>query len=227
MRSVIVLEDNKQINDILRRMLEKVGYIVYSTYNAFDALKVFKSNSIDCVITDLMLPIMSGEDFIKEIRKISDVHIIVISAKTENSSKIESLKLGADDYLCKPFLQEEVELKINNLFNKKDSINKNKTFNNNEVLFIEGKTTITVNNEEVLLTAIEYRILKLLIDEAGRVITREQFLDNLYSYGDEVYDRVIDVHITNIRRKIKKHYKKELIKTIYGLGYCFVGDKDE
>jgi DNA-binding response OmpR family regulator len=174
-----------------------------------------------------MLPIMSGEDFIKEIRKISDVHIIVISAKTENSSKIESLKLGADDYLCKPFLQEEVELKINNLFNKKDSINKNKTFNNNEVLFIEGKTTITVNNEEVLLTAIEYRILKLLIDEAGRVITREQFLDNLYSYGDEVYDRVIDVHITNIRRKIKKHYKKELIKTIYGLGYCFVGDKDE
>lgn len=227
MRNIIVLEDNKDINQILTNILLKEGYNVFPSLNAFDALKDFRENHIDCILTDLMLPIMSGEEFIQEIRKESNVHIIVISAKTTNIDKLEGLKKGADDYLFKPFLDEEVVIKLRNLFIKKDFNETITTFNKKEIIFQEGKTQIIINKEIVSLTSVEYQIVKLLIEEHNKVITRETFLDALYTFGDEVFDRVIDVHIRNIRKKIKNVYDKEIIKTVYGLGYSFVGDLDE
>jgi len=227
MRNIIVLEDNKDINQILTNILLKEGYNVFPSFNAFDALKDFKEHHVDCILTDLMLPIMSGEEFIQEIRKESNVHIIIISAKTTNPDKLEGLKKGADDYLFKPFLEEEVIIKLENLFIKKDFKENITTFNKKEIVFQEGKAHIVINNEVVSLTSVEYQMLRLLIQENNKVIAREQFLDVLYTLNDEVFDRVIDVHIRNIRKKIKKVYNKELIKTIYGLGYSFVGDIDE
>lgn len=227
MRNIIVLEDNKSINSILTNILLEEGYNVFPSFNAFDALKDFKENHIDCILTDLMLPIMSGEEFIEEIRKNSNVHIIIISAKTSNLDKLEGLKKGADDYLFKPFLEKEVVIKLENLFIKKDYKENIKTFNKKEIVFQEGKTQIIFNNESISLTSIEYQMLQLLIQENNKVITRDQFLDVLYSFGEDVFDRVIDVHIRNIRKKIKKVYSKEVIKTVYGLGYSFIGDLDE
>lgn len=227
MRKILVLEDNKEINKVLSNLLQKANYDVYSTFDAFEAIKVFRKNKIDCIITDLMLPIMSGEEFIQEIRKESNVHIIVISAKTTNKDKIKGLKKGADDYLFKPFLEEEVLIKLENLFAKRDYKEQTKTFNNKEVTFEEGKTILLVNNNEVSFTTVEYQMIKLLIQESNKVITRSQFLDVLYEFGDEVFDRVIDVHIRNIRKKIKAVYDTELIKTVYGLGYSWVGVEDE
>ncbi len=227
MRKIIVLEDNKDINQILTNILLKAGYNVFPSFNAFDALQDFKENHVDCILTDLMLPIMSGEEFIQEIRKKSNVHIIIISAKTTNSDKLEGLKKGADDYLFKPFLEEEVLIKLENLFIKKDFKENITTFNKKEIIFQEGKTQILINNEVIALTTVEYQILRLLIQENNKVITREQFLNVLYTFDDEVFDRVIDVHIRNIRKKINKVHPKEIIKTIYGLGYSFIGDLDE
>ncbi|MGS0973278.1 MAG: response regulator transcription factor [Candidatus Izemoplasmataceae bacterium] len=227
MRNIIVLEDNKDISKILTNILLKEGYNVFPSFNAFDALNDFKNNHIDCILTDLMLPIMSGEEFIQEIRKDSNVHIIIISAKTTSPDKIEGLKKGADDYLFKPFLEEEVIIKLENLFNKKDFKENITTFNKKEIVFQEGKTHIVINNETISLTSVEYQMLRLLIQENNKVITREQFLDMLYTFDDEVFDRVVDVHIRNIRKKIKTIYDKELIKTVYGLGYSFIGEMDE
>lgn len=227
MRNVIVLEDNKDINKILTNILLKEGYNVFPSFNAFDAIKDFKNNHIDCILTDLMLPIMSGEEFIQEIRKDSNVHIIIISAKTTDPDKIEGLKKGADDYLFKPFLEEEVIIKLENLFIKRDFKENITTFNKKEIVFQEGKTHIVINNETISLTSVEYQMLRLLIQENNKVITREQFLDMLYTFDDEVFDRVVDVHIRNIRKKIKTIYDKELIKTVYGLGYSFIGEMDE
>ncbi len=227
MRNVIVLEDNKDINKILTNILLKEGYNVFPSFNAFDAIKDFKNNHIDCILTDLMLPIMSGEEFIQEIRKASNVHIIIISAKTTDPDKIEGLKKGADDYLFKPFLEEEVIIKLENLFIKRDFKENITTFNKKEIVFQEGKTHIVINNETISLTSVEYQMLRLLIQENNKVITREQFLDMLYTFDDEVFDRVVDVHIRNIRKKIKTIYDKELIKTVYGLGYSFIGEMDE
>ena len=227
MRNIIVLEDNKDINQILTNILLKEGYNVFPSFNAFDALKDFKANHVDCILTDLMLPIMSGEEFIQEIRKESNVHIIIISAKTTNPDKLEGLKKGADDYLFKPFLEEEVIIKLENLFIKKDFKENITSFNKKEIVFQEGKPQIVINNDVISLTSVEYQMLRLLILENNKVITREQFLDVLYTFDDEVCDRVIDVHIRNIRKKIKKIYDKEIIKTVYGLGYSFIGDLDE
>lgn len=227
MRNIIVLEDNKDINKILTNILLKEGYNVFPSFNAFDAIKDFKNNHIDCILTDLMLPIMSGEEFIQEIRKDSNVHIIIISAKTTDPDKIEGLKKGADDYLFKPFLEEEVIIKLENLFIKRDFKENITTFNKKEIVFQEGKTHIVINDETISLTSVEYQMLRLLIQENNKVITREQFLDMLYTFDDEVFDRVVDVHIRNIRKKIKTIYDKELIKTVYGLGYSFIGEMDE
>lgn len=227
MKNIIVLEDNREINRILTNILSKEGYNVLPSFNAFDALKDFKSNHIDCVITDLKLPIMSGEVFIQELRKKSNVHIIIISAKTTVSDKLEGLKKGADDYLYKPFLEEEVIIKLKNLFLKKDFKEGVMTFNDKEVVFQEGKTKIIINGFDISLTSVEYQMVRLLVKENDKVVTREKFLDMLYSLDDDVFDRVIDVHIRNIRKKINKVYNKELIKTIYGLGYSFVGELDD
>jgi DNA-binding response OmpR family regulator len=212
---------------VITTLLAKAGYKVFSTFNAFDALDVFRQNKIECILTDLMLPIMSGEEFIQEIRKESNVHIIIISAKTTNPDKLEGLKKGADDYLFKPFLEDEVLIKIENLFIKKDYQKNIKTFNGKEVVFVEGKPELVLSNNIVTLTTVEYQMIRLLIQENNKVITRDQFLDVLYAFGDEVFDRVVDVHIRNIRKKINKVYNKELIKTVYGLGYSFMGDLDE
>ena len=227
MRNILVLEDNLEINAILSNILIKEGYKVFPSFNAFDALKDFQENHIDCILTDLMLPIMSGEEFIQEIRKKSNVHIIVISAKTTNSDKLEGLKKGADDYLFKPFLEEEVVIKLENLFLKRDFKENITTFNKKEIIFQEGKTQIVISDNIIPLTSVEYQMLKLLIQENNKVISREQFLDVLYKLDSEVFDRVIDVHIRNIRKKIKTVSTKAVIKTIYGLGYSFVGDLDE
>ena len=227
MKNIIVLEDNKKINNILSTILVNEGYKVYSSFNAFDAMKDFQNNHIDCIITDLMLPIMTGEQFIQEIRKKSNVHIIIISAKTSIDDKLTGLKYGGDDYLFKPFLEQEVIIKLKNLFMKKDKQEHIKSFNNNSIIFEEGKTQLLINENIVNLTGVEYNMLRLLIEENNKVISREQFLNVINSTGDEVFDRVIDVHIRNIRKKINKVYDLELIKTIYGLGYSFIGDLDE
>ena len=227
MRNILVLEDNRDINRVISNLLKKNNYNVYSVFDAFEGLKVFEQNKVDCIVTDLMLPIMSGEEFIQEVRKKSNVHIIIISAKTTNPDKLEGLRKGADDYLFKPFLEEELLIKLENFFSKKDYHEKVKTFNKRDVIFEEGKNEIIIKSTKITFTTVEYQMIKLLIQENNRVITRDQFLDMLYAYGDEVFDRVIDVHIRNIRKKIKKVYDKELIKTVYGLGYSWVGVSDD
>jgi DNA-binding response OmpR family regulator len=226
MKSILILEDNKVINDILKEILSESHYQVYQAFNAFDALKTFNDNSIDCIITDLMLPIMSGEAFIKEIRKQSNVHIIVISAKTDVEDKLNGLKIGADDYLYKPFLEEEVLIKINNLFNKIDQKHTSLTFNHSDVVYTKGNPIILFNGQPIEFTAIEFRMITLFVYNPNKVLSRELFIEHLYQYNEETYDRTIDVHIRNIRKKIKTVYPKEIIKTIYGLGYMFVGEKD-
>lgn len=227
MRNIIVLEDNHEINKILSEILENAGYKVFSSFNAIDSLKDFEENHIDCILTDLMLPIMSGEEFIQEIRKHSNVHIIIISAKTTTEDKLEGLKKGADDYLFKPFIEEEILIKLENLFIKKDYNESIITLNNKEVIFQVGKNQVICNNKIVPLTTVEYLMMKLLFQEVNKVISRDQFLDALYAVEADVFDRVIDVHIRNIRKKISEVYQKKLIKTIYGLGYSLVGDVDD
>lgn len=227
MYKILVLEDDPQINDIITSTLKSVGYDVYSCLNAFEAMDIFSNKKIDVIITDLVLPIMNGERFIKEVRKLSNVHILVISAKISLQEKLEGLRIGADDYLTKPFSPEEVVLKLSNFFRKKEHQNRLISLNDNEFVFEESKVKILVNKNSVELTGIEYLIIEFLILRLNSVVTREQILEHLFSDEKFVTERIVDSHIKNIRKKISKHSEKEYIKTIYGLGYSMVGKRDE
>lgn len=227
MRTILVVEDNVEINKILSSSLEAEGYNVLSAFNAFEALTFFSKNEVDCIITDLVLPIMSGEEFIQNIRKKSNVHIMIISAKITIQEKLNGLRIGADDYFSKPFNEEEVIIKIHNYFKKIDHKKTRTSINDGLLIFENMNNTILVDRHEVDLTSIEYLILEFLIKNLNRVVTRSECVDYLYRNEKNVYERVVDSHIKNIRKKMEPYAKQELIKTVYGLGYSLRGTKDE
>lgn len=225
MRTILVVEDNKQINDMITDVLKHHQYHVLSFYNAIEALEAFHKNDIDCLITDLKLPVMSGEELISTIRQTSSVHIIVITAKTTIKDKLEVLELGADDYLYKPFVPQEIILKLDNLFAKMPS-RTTIDFHQGELSFTKGQNQMIINGTTIELTAKEYQMMEYLINHPDQIISRDDFMNRLYLHDEDIYDRVIDTHIKNIRQKIKQHTDTEYIKTVYGLGYKFVGDHD-
>jgi DNA-binding response OmpR family regulator len=169
---------------------------------------------------------MSGEEFVQEIRKTSSVHIIVISAKGRAIDKVEVLGFGADDYLIKPFIEQELIIKLRNYFGKKDTNPSGISIHDGEISFVKGNNSLVINSKQVLFTAVEYLIVELLFERINTIITRDTFMDALYDYDKDITDRVIDVHIRNIRKKISKHSDLKPIKTVYGLGYKLEGDVD-
>ncbi|MGS0973119.1 MAG: response regulator transcription factor [Candidatus Izemoplasmataceae bacterium] len=227
MKNILVLEDHKEINQLITKTLEEENYTVFSAFDAFHALDLFHQEKIDLIITDLMLPIKSGESFIKEVRKTSSVQIIIISAKAALDDKLEGLKIGADDYLVKPFSKDELKLKINNYFKKQKSDKDVISLYGGDVVFSLSNNVLIIKDQEITLTAVEFQILRFLVMHKNKVVSRSQLLDILYDYQIDVYDRVIDTHIKNIRQKVRALYDFDFIKTVYGLGYILVGEKND
>lgn len=227
LKNILVLEDHKEINQFITNTLKEENYTVFSVFDAFHAIELFHQEEIDLIVTDLMLPIKSGESFIKEVRKTSSVHIIIISAKATLDDKLEGLKIGADDYLIKPFSKDELVLKINNYFKKQEDIKDNISLYNGDIVFSLSNNVLKIKDKELTLTAVEFQILRYLVLHKNKVVSRSQLLDSLYDYNIDVYDRVIDTHIKNIRQKVRTLYDDDFIKTVYGLGYILVGEKND
>lgn len=228
MYEILIVEDNIEINNLIYEIMLDNNYQAFQAFNAFDAMKIFQNNNIDLIVTDLMLPIKSGEDFIKDIRLFSNVYIVIISAKVDLENRLEGLTIGADDYIVKPFSGEELVLKINNHFKRKTLKETIVSFNHGNFIFEFNNNVISINNKKIELTSVEYLLLEALINNKNQILSRQQLLDKAFSNDRDVFDRVVDVHIKNIRSKIKKTNNSfEYIKTIYGLGYMFVGDTDD
>ena len=224
--NILVVEDNLEINKIITKMLQSEGYNVTSCTNAFDALKSFSKNDYFCVITDLMMPIMSGEELIEKLRPNYLGLIIAVTAKTGIDDKLYTLSIGADDYIIKPFNRNEILFKIKNYYNKFIQTRKNISFNNGELIFNFNDNQLIVCNNIVELTAIEFLIVKFFIQNVNQVLSRDQIMKNVYYEDFNVFDRAIDGHIKNIRKKIADFVSKKYIHTVYGLGYKFVGEID-
>lgn len=224
---ILIVEDNKGINDILTNLMKEEGYDVVSCNNAFDALKEFEEHSFFCVLTDLMMPIMSGEEFIKKIRTDYYGLIIAITAKTQLEDKLNVLTIGADDYIMKPFNKKEIILKVRNYANKINKSNHKQSLNGGEFVFNHHDNQLIVNQNIVNLTSVEFLIIKYFMKYLNKIISRDELMANVYYDDLDVFDRAVDGHIKNIRKKIKKYSDKEYIKTVYGLGYKLVGDADE
>ncbi|QVK20463.1 response regulator transcription factor [Mycoplasmatota bacterium] len=229
MNNILIVEDNQKINNLISLYCGQEGYSVYSALSAEEGLEIFNNYDIDIVISDLMLPGLSGEEMIKRIRVNSDVHIIILTAKTNIDDKLYGLKIGADDYIVKPFSCDELLLKIKNFLKKRNKNVKNiLSFNRGKLLISLKNNIIKVGDTDMELTSNEYRVLLHLASNPFQIFTRDQLLEYCFGNGSDVFDRVIDVYIKNIRKKIKDDIKNpSFIKTIYGLGYKFIGNLDE
>ncbi|WP_346916728.1 response regulator transcription factor [Clostridium sp.] len=222
--SILVVEDDVDINGLLCKILKKQEYEVSSAYSGSEAKMCINMYNYDLILLDLMLPGLTGEELIEEIRKTKTMPIIIISAKTEITDKVKLLKLGADDYITKPFEISEVSARVEaqlrryKRFNSVEDKEQVLTYKNLEL--DKEAMKVTVNGNELTLTVREFSILELLLNHPKKVFTRENLYKNIWNeefYGE---DNTVNVHISNIRAKISKIDKDtEYIKTIWGIGF--------
>ena len=226
MNNILIIEDEKSVSEILKAYLEKEGYGVYSTENGLDGIEVFRKEKIDLVILDLMLPDIDGEEVCKILRRISDVYIFMLTAKSTLSDKIEGLNIGADEYLTKPLSPRELTARVNALFRRFGGSNDNIISLNNGKLTIDNdKRSVKLNGEEISLTPNEFDILYALASNKGKVFTRESIIERVFGIDFDGSDRIIDVHIKNLRKKIEEDTKfPRYIVTVTKIGYKF-GDE--
>lgn len=226
--NLLIVEDNRKINDLLAVFSRQDRHNVTQTFSAEEALNVLSLKSYDVILTDLMLPKMQGEEFVKKIRSISDIYIIVITAKIEINEKLDLLSLGADDYITKPFSVEEVMLKLKNVDKRLlATLPLIHSYEKGLLKIMSLNREVYVQSKIVNLTKYEYDLLWYLATNRNRIFNRDQLIEICFS-DSEAFDRVIDAYIKNIRRKLQDDANNpKYIKTHYGIGYEFVGELDD
>ncbi|MDO5754869.1 MAG: response regulator transcription factor [Tissierellia bacterium] len=221
---ILIVEDEKGINDIEKKYLEKEGYEVDQAFDGKDALEQLSKKDYDLVILDRMLPKVSGEEIMHQIRASSDTAVIMISAKVEEDNIIEGLKIGADDYITKPFSPREMVERVKTVLRRTE---RNKMPRASLLVFDQGRFQIDHENkmvykddELVNLTSNEFKIVTTLFSNPKKIFTRDEIIEIAFGIDYDAFDRAIDTHIKNIRHKIEDDPKNpRYIKTIYGMGY--------
>lgn len=219
MERILIIEDEKDVNRLLAETLQGNGYETVSVQNGLDGISALQNQRFDMVLLDLMLPFKSGDEVLKEIRKDSDIPVIVISAKDLVGTKIDLLTLGADDYITKPFDLGEVTARVVSNLRRCHMKEQKKQFSYQELTLDTESKTLTVNGAALELTAKEYGIMELLLQSPSKVFSKAYLYETVWGYeylGDE---NVIKTHISNLRAKIKSHSETEYIETVWGLGY--------
>jgi DNA-binding response OmpR family regulator len=224
MNHILIIEDEESVSVVLKGYLEKEGYSVQCTTTGTRGIEKFKTTDFKLVILDLMLPDISGEEVCKIIRQTSDVHIFMLTAKGSLNDRIEGLNNGADEYLIKPFSPRELTARVNALFRRLGS--SNVIFNDGYLQIDCDKRTVSLLGKDIPFTPNEFDILCTLVANKGKVLSREQLIDKIFGVDFNGYDRTVDVHIKNIRKKIETDTKNpKYVVTVMKAGYKFGGDK--
>ena len=225
-KKIAVIEDNKTNIKLIRYQLEMEGFDVHIEETGNTGLKMIKNQKPDMVILDIGLPDMDGFELCKTLRndKITkDYPIIMLTAKGEDRDKIEGLKLGADDYITKPYNADELILRIKNLLTRSIKYKENNGFKKVKDLEVDySKREVKVKGKLVSLTFSEYQILNLLIDNPGKAYTKKELNKIIFNINEEVESRTIDTHVHNLRKKLKS--SGSLINTIRSVGFIFKTD---
>ena len=227
MNNILIIEDEESVAEVMKAYLEKEGYRVKHTTRGLQGLELFKSGSFKLIILDLMLPDISGEEVCKRIREISDVHIFMLTAKGALEDRIEGFQIGADEYLVKPFSPRELTARVNALFRRisANHTSSDLSFDQGNLVINYDQRIVKVNGQEVPFTPNEFNILYELAVNKGKVLSREWLIDKVFGMDFDGYDRTIDVHIKNIRKKIEKDTKNpKYIITVTKAGYKFGGE---
>ena len=221
---ILVVDDDKNICELIGLYLKKEGFAVEYAYDGEEALARFKSFSPDLLVLDLMLPKLDGISVCREIRASSNVPIIMLTAKVDESDMIAGLQCGADDYIVKPFSPRNVIARVEAVLRRVERSQPEILKIGTDYLDVNFQAhSIKKNNEELHLTPTEYNIFELLVKSPGRAFTREQIIDFALKDEFDGYDRSVDTYIKYLRQKIEPDPKSpQYIVTIYGVGYKFV-----
>ena len=219
---ILVVEDERNISALVVQYLEKVGYEALAAHDGAKGLELVRTRHPIFIILDLMLPGMDGWEVCREIRKLSDVPILILTAREEEMDRLLGFSMGADDYVVKPFSPRELVERVKAILRRTrgGARRTGKVLRHGELTLEPEKHKVTLRGKEVALTPSEYRLLNTMMSAPGRVFSRDELLGHLHMGGEAVVDRVIDVHVGKLRQKIEHDSSRpEYILTVYGIGY--------
>ena len=221
MKKILVVEDDMDIHNLIKNVLEKERYDVISAYSGTEALLLIEKKDLDLILLDLMIPGLSGEEIIK---KVKNIPIIVISAKISSEDKVNALSIGANDYITKPFDTNEllVRIKVQLRLSKKDN---NVSLSYKDMILDKNSHTLYIKDKNINLTKTEYIILRQLLLNPKQIITKTKLIQ-LLNENDKINvetqvcdENSLKVHISNIRKKIKKVTEQQYIESVWGIGF--------
>ncbi|RLE04962.1 MAG: DNA-binding response regulator [Bacteroidetes bacterium] len=228
MDKILVVDDDHDIVRLVRSYLEKAGYEILTAYDGESALRIIRAEKPQLLILDLMLPDRDGWDVAKIVRaeeKIAATPIIMLTARVEDNDKIVGLEIGADDYITKPFNPREVVARVRALLRRshlQQETQAPQRLQAGELVLDIGKRELLRNGDRINLTPSEFELLKVLMQNPGFVITRDELSDKALGYGSYSAGRTLDSHIKNLRKKLDLPGKQDsIIQTVHGIGYRF------
>jgi two-component system alkaline phosphatase synthesis response regulator PhoP len=227
-KRVLVVDDDTKTVELVKLYLNRDGYKVITAYDGAEALRLARETRPDLIVLDLMLPGIGGLEVCRTLRDESDVPIVMLTARTTDEDKLTGLSLGADDYVSKPFSPRELAARVRAVLRRLPGERGPAEIKRGELVLNFIKQEASISDRPLNLTPVEFKLLGVLIKEPGRVFSRAQLVENSFGLDYKGFDRTIDVHILNLRRKIEPdpgHPK--YIKTVYGTGYRFSGVKSD
>lgn len=224
MNHILIVEDEDKIREILRDYLDKAGFKVTCLAGGENAVETFRQISPDLVLLDIMLPGKDGLDICREIRTFSMAPILMITARVDEMDRVLGLELGADDYICKPFSPREVVARVKAVLRRSALSGEEPPAGKSGIIVIKENThEATAAGIQLKLTPIEFNLLRIFVKSPGRAFTRNELISLVQGYDYDGYDRTIDSHIKNLRKKIENCIpEKEVISSVYGVGYKFI-----
>jgi two-component system alkaline phosphatase synthesis response regulator PhoP len=223
-KKILVVDDDVKTVELVKLYLERDGYQALTAYDGIEALRLARESCPDLIVLDLMLPDIDGLEVCRILRHESDVPIIMLTAKTTDQDKLTGLGLGADDYVTKPFSPKVLVARIWAVLRRLPGERGPEEIKHGELSMNFTKHEACFSGRPLNLTSVEFKLLGVLAKEPGRVFSRARLIEESLGYDFEGFDRTIDVHILNLRRKLEPDPSNpRYIKTVYGIGYKFVG----
>jgi two-component system response regulator BaeR len=226
-RHILIVEDEKKIANLLCDYLKEAGFRTSTQDNGNRVISQVRKDSPDLILLDIMLPGKDGMELCREIRQESNIPIIVITARVEEIDRLLGLELGADDYICKPFSPREVVARVKTVFRRVHAEPRTNNLVAGPISLDEETHQVMIGNQMLNLTPNEFGLLKIMMSRPNRVFSRSELISRVQGYDFEGYDRTIDTHIKNLRKKIGRQLPgREIISTVYGIGYKFSVSSD-
>ena len=226
---ILIIEDEKNISEIVAKYLKKEGYTTLIANDGIEGLALFRDSNPDLVISDVMMPTIDGFEVLREIRLISDVPVIMLTAKQEEVDRLKGFENGADDYVTKPFSPKELVRRVMVMLKRTyKAIEDKQVLIEGELKLDLNKQKLYKNEDEIDITSKEFQIIYAFFKNPRQILSREQLIELAFSNDFDGFDRTIDAHIKKIRHKIEEDTKTpKYLKTKYGAGYIFGGSDED